>query len=131
MADLKVGDTVWRHVERHYRPDGYDPRDDFHPCVIVGETRVSWLLKEGWREFRFPKKKNPEESNKDPDTRLARSVRDNVARIYLTQRAVDDEVWLLKNRWPLRKHLEDLAGVRGTAEELRKVAAMVGYKDKP
>lgn len=132
MADLKVGDKVWQHVERRYRLAGWKTEDEFHALTIVAETKVSWVAKESeWMEYKFPKKKPVDEYIKDPETRLAKGRRGETTRIYTTWASVEREVWLIKNRWHLRKFLEELVIVRSTAEELRQLAAMVGYKDQP
>lgn len=134
MDELKVGSVVWREVDRYHRSTNMAPEEKFRPITIIGETRVSWLAKDellSWSEFKFPKKKPASEYHKDPDTRLAKSGRNGASRIYLTQRAVDDEVWGIKNREPLRKHIDELLNLvnRGEVAELRRVAALIGYKE--
>ena len=132
-SELRVGSVVWRDVERYHRPHEYTPEEHFEPIVITSETKFSWVAKYGWREFKFPKKKDPNEYHKDPDTRLSKNGRHGAVRMYLTWRAVSDEVWGMKNRDPLRKHLDgllDLIGYGGV-QKLRRIATLIGYQEKP
>jgi hypothetical protein len=128
---VRVGSTVWRYAERHYRPDGFNFEESFFPIAITSETRVSWIAKEGWREFKFPKKKPADEWHKDPDSRLAKSPGGGTTRVFLARRAVDDEVWGFKNGPAIRKIVEALlsSAQRGGVAELRRIAALVGYRD--
>lgn len=129
-GQLRVGSTVWRNIERHYRPAGYKVEDDFLPLTITGETRVSWIAKEGWTEFKFPKAKPADEWNKDPETRLAKGKRSHIARIYLTRRAVDDAAWFMKNAISLHRHFESLVR-ESNPQRVRELAKLTGYVETP
>jgi hypothetical protein len=133
MDELKIGSTVWREMDRYIRRGNVAAEDQFLPLTIISETRVSWVAKgdNHWAEFKFPKKKPNGDHNKDPDTRLAKGRGDGHIRIYLSKRAVNDEIWGIKNRVPLRNHLEAILRSAGFSDiaELRRIATLVGYKE--
>jgi hypothetical protein len=130
--DLKVGDTIWYYAERHYRGPDFKPEDCYLPAVIIGETRVSWVAspdKKDWLKLKFPKKKVEGEYISDPDRRLATHGRgDGRTHVYLTREAIERDIWLAKNRQPLRQHLERLVHT-SDADMLKKVAALTGYTE--
>jgi len=108
MADLKVGDTIWRFDinRRVYRERNVGPiyREHWVPEEITGQTSRSWLLGR-WGARKVPKKGDHHG-------------------YAFTPKEVDDDCYLKENRYLIAQRVQYLDDV----EQLRKIAEIVGYK---
>jgi hypothetical protein len=111
VKKLQVGCTVWRLCpnRRVYSERvGGAPifRGYFEPRVISGQTRLSWILDDG---------------TKVPKRGADRNV-------YLSEKAVEDEIWIQMNR----ENIVDAIRRRASgidADSLREVAKLLGVKE--
>ena len=124
---LKVGSPIWIFDSNHrvYPRDGSmhsSPiwREHWRKHVIVGETRVSWLVgvtpNDAW----------PTKINK---RNLANGA---LARAALASKAdVDAECFVHDHAYMIGQSVQRLSGGISAAETLRKIAALVGYEEEP
>jgi hypothetical protein len=115
----KVGDTVWVFDDnvRRFRVDANGEArviasEKFRPRSITGETSRSWLI----GNVKIPKHGGP--------VRTSAAGRWGATIVYMTQEAVDDEVFRREHRHRIVRALETC----GDVAVLRQVAALVGYK---
>lgn len=115
----KVGDTVWvfdDNVRRTRIDDAGEiriiAREKFRPREITGETAKSWLV----GGVKIPKVGGA--------VRKSAAGRWGATVVYMTQEAVDDEVFKREHRHRIVRALECCSDVA----VLRQVAALVGYK---
>jgi hypothetical protein len=107
-ADMAVGKVVFQRDEneRVYRkPDalgggGSIERYHYVPRLVESETKISWVLHTGHKV-----------SKKDP--RFVYGIAD-----------VEDEIWKRRHRWRIESAL-----VGATADQLRQIAAIIGYDE--
>lgn len=118
IAALKIGDTLW-HFDgnrREYRKGdkfgGSGPiySKHFAPYRIVGETERSWLVGEHGKV---------KVNKKTLESAVQYSL---AARGYFTESAMQDDIWSHAHR----PHIINLVR-RCTPEQLRQIAAIVGY----
>jgi hypothetical protein len=108
---MQIGDTLYNFdVNRrvYTKPEnGFGKiiySKHFHPLKIIGETRMSWLLEHGYRA----KKKGD-----DPMSRGG----------FYTAEEMADNIWVNDHRHKVRDLLD-----RAPAEQIRQVAAVLGYQ---
>jgi hypothetical protein len=114
---VKVGDKVFlfdgnRRIYRKDRLVSSSPiyREHFVERLIVGETRVSWIVGMSadtpWTHAKYPKKFNPH-------------------RRFWRADQIDAAVWAHDNRYEISQEIQ-----RIDEDLLRKVADLIGYKEK-
>ncbi len=121
---LKVGSPIWIFDANHrvYPRDGgmhSSPiwREHWRKHVIVGETRVSWLV------GRHPKDGWPAKINK---RKLANGELKNGA--LASKADVDAECFVHDHAYMIGQAVQRLSGGIRAAETLRQIAALVGYE---
>jgi hypothetical protein len=82
--------------------------DCFHPFSVVGESRVSWVLKGGIKV--------------DKETWQVRKGKFEGCQVY-TADQMADEMWRQEHVIPIARQVRHIDGAT-----LRKVAAIIGYK---
>lgn len=112
IAALRVGDILYNFDgnRRSYQPGfGGAPiyEKHFAPYIIVGETKVSWLL--GNHKAKVNKK------TLGTSTQFA-------DRGYFTKTAMDADIWFNQHRHKIIREVE-----RTGLEQLREIARIVGY----
>lgn len=119
-SEIGIGSTVW-----------FEEAGKTLAATIVGETPRKWVAKQGnsWREWSFPKTGD--------DVREGRGPRNWKREVFITKAAAEafieadraaalERSWLRKHRWNIAKRVENEASF----EQLRQIAALVGYDDK-
>ena len=107
--ELKVGDFVYIRQRKYI----------YEALEIVGETKFSWLLKSGWREWKIKKKPQKYDTS---ETRHVPAYNGSIC-IYLTKEACQRDEWLARNAYPLKRKLEFVSDY----DTLRKIADIIGY----
>ncbi len=111
----KIGDTIYRfdinrRVYRDRTPGSFGGgapiySEHFEPLKIIGESKASWLL-----EHRQSVGKRVLAFNGYP-------------RKFFTAEQMDDDIWANEHRYNIKERL-----TRVSVEQLRKVAAIIGYE---
>jgi hypothetical protein len=127
---LAIGSTVWIFDEnRRVYPDKKLPkgqlwpssapiwREHWRPCVIVGETRVSWLVGHT-KDDTYPRKINKKDL-------AAGSVRC----VLTSEVDIDAACYVHDHAYKIGSRVQHIAGGFAAAETLRKIAALVGYEE--
>lgn len=117
MSDLKIGDVLYRFDGniRVYADKklGGGPiySKHFEPLEIIGETRRSWLLAQGWK----------------CDKRTLQSAESMQfgGRGFFTAEGMADDIWQHEHRHKITEAVRRL-----DVPTLRKVAEMIGYDAK-
>lgn len=118
MSEVKIGDTLYRFDQnrRRYRagPDGRSSgppiySEHFEPLVITGETKQSWLCREGYGDAKVNKK-------------TLRESNGGFAYSWFTKAQMEDNIWRHEHRHRIREMLD-----RADAATLRRVAEAIGY----
>lgn len=104
MSEIKIGDTLWTN-----RDHG---RSAWISGEIVGETRMSWLVKVvAWGEPSKVSKKELLESDRRGKTR------------WFTEAGKEDYIWARQHRYEIERRVNF-----ATAAQLRQIADILGYK---
>lgn len=113
IPGLAIGSSVWIHDEnrRVYREParpGYSSgrpivREHYRPGRIVGETRVSWLVRAEGFEYKLPK-------------------RTRVPRVAYSPEELDDLVFHEEHAWRIAEQVRAC-----DPKTLRKIADILGY----
>lgn len=117
MRDLKVGDHLWyfdinRRVYRSEAGSGPIWREHWVKMQIVGETGVSWIVGPGNHPMKVHKKK------------LAAGT----LLLWATSEGdVAKEEWVSQNSYRLSNAVSGCKNY----DTLKKIAELVGYKDRP
>jgi hypothetical protein len=92
-------------------------REHWRPCVIMGETRVSWLVGHT-KDDTYPRKI----SKRDLAAGTVRGV--------LTSEAdLDAACYVQEHVYKIAERVQRISGGLAAAETLRKIAALVGYEE--
>lgn len=109
-TEIKVGAVVFTHnVNRRVYFGGtrgnerISERHHFQPEMIIGETRVSWLIGPEWRPTKYPKR--------DPSGLYGLAD-------------IEDRLWVESYAY----RLSDAVRRCGDAEKMRQIARMVGFE---
>jgi hypothetical protein len=108
---------VWRHGHRHTGV----VRDGFEEIAVTGQTRVSWIVGEGWREFKIPKRHQGDTFRKTDRSGYGSTV-------YLTEAAVDEACWRATHEHRIRRAVEQFM-YGCTVAQLRQIAQIIGYDE--
>jgi hypothetical protein len=128
-TELAIGSTVWifdpdRRVYAEKPKKGnlwYSGapiwREHWRPCVIMGETRVSWLVGHT-KDDTYPRKINK------------RDLAAGKAHGVLTSEAdLDAACYVHEHAHKIGERVQRISGGLAAAETLRKIAALVGYEE--
>lgn len=116
IASLKIGDIlynfdgnrrVYRRNEAGIASGGPIYQDHFEAVPIIGETKVSWILK------RYDAKVNKKNLS---------SVCQFADRGFFTESAMIADIWLHEHRYKIAKEVE-----RAGVDHLKEVARIIGY----
>lgn len=118
---MKVGDTLYRFdVNRRVYRKAENGRstgspiysEHFEPRTIGGETKLSWLITDGYGIVKVNKKTMRQASNNGWGGWQ-----------WFTAEAMEDNIWLADHRHNIRNMLDN-----ASASQLRQVAEILGYK---
>ncbi len=111
--DLKLGSSVWKFDEYRSRRTW---RDGWTEHKIVGETRVSWLVGEGYAQFKIAKR--------DPGARKSNGFGSRA--LAFSQAEIDDIAWVNEHRYKIYRLVEYIHD----AAVLRQIARLVNYVEE-
>lgn len=113
MPDVKIGSPVWIYDEnrREYVDGKIVHRSHWVKTVIVGETKLSWIIERG--DVKLPKKAFALPFGRHNECRW----------FALSEADIDADVWSHEHRSKIRNRV-DFCDV----ETLRKIAEILRYK---
>lgn len=127
--DLKMGDVIWQFDvnSRQYRTrkgHSYGSpiwRAHWRPMVIVGETKMSWLVvSQSLAQYSHGQALDPKRCVK-----LSKKNPDRISWVF-SEEELDERSWINDNRVRLSEVIRDFKDY----ETLKKVAALINFQEK-